>query len=504
MSNRKSGILLHISSLPSPYGIGDFGPYAYKFADFLSKTRQRFWQVLPFNPTEVEFGNCPYNSLSVFAGNTLFISPDLLVRDGLLDKKDLKPKPAFMKERCDYAGVTSYKQKLFSKAYENFRSKKRELREYEKFCSRNSGWLDDFSLFVVLKKVFEGKAWCDWPAGLKNREQRALEDIREKYRVETGREKFLQYIFHRQWNMLKKYCDDKGIKIIGDIPIYVCYDSADVWKNSELFNLDAEKKPITVSGVPPDYFSSTGQLWGNPVYKWDVLKETNYKWWIDRITRDLEIFSMMRIDHFRGFVGYWEIPASETTAVNGRWVQAKAVDFFKTVACRFPEMPFIAEDLGIITDDVREVIKQFNFPGMRVMLFAFGDDNNDNPYLPRNFIENCVAYTGTHDNNTVRGWFENESSAKEKERLFRYLEHKVNADNVHMGFIKLAMGSAANTVIFPMQDILGLGSEARMNIPSTARGNWEWRLLPEQISKRVSDKLLKITEYYKRGYPLRG
>ncbi|MDD5773755.1 MAG: 4-alpha-glucanotransferase [bacterium] len=499
MSNRKSGILLHISSLPSPYGIGDFGPQAYKFADFLGKTKQGFWQVLPFNPTEVEFGNCPYNSLSVFAGNTLFISPDLLARDGFLDKKDLKPKPVFPKEKCDYAGVTSYKQKIFYKAYENFKGKKEGLKEYKEFCLKNSEWLEDFSIFVVLKKVFEGKAWCDWPEGLKNREQSSLEDIRKKYGSEIEREKFLQYVFHKQWYMLKKYCDKNGIKIIGDIPIYVCYDSVDVWKNPELFNLDGNKKPVTVSGVPPDYFSSTGQLWGNPVYRWDALKETNYKWWIDRMARDLEIFDIMRIDHFRGFVGYWEVPASEITAVNGRWVQANAVDFFNTVACKFPGMPFIAEDLGIITDDVREVIKKFNFPGMRVMLFAFGDDNNDNPYLPRNFIENCVVYTGTHDNNTVRGWFENESSAKEKERLFRYLGHEVDSRNAHMGFIKLAMDSVANTVVFPMQDILGLGSYARMNIPSTTCGNWEWRLLPGQITKNVSDKLLKITETYKRG-----
>ncbi|MFH1288215.1 MAG: 4-alpha-glucanotransferase, partial [bacterium] len=398
MSNRKSGILLHISSLPSPYGIGDFGPSAYKFVDFLSKAKQRFWQVLPFNPTETVFGNCPYNSVSVFAGNTLFISPDLLVEDGFLDKKDIKLPPAFREDLCDYAKVTSYKRELFSKAYKNFKKiplnppltkgeiyhpplLKGERGGFKKFCSENSDWLDDFALFTVIREIFNGRVWINWPKGLKNREQGALENISKKHSEEIESEKFLQYIFHKQWHLLKKYCGENGIKLIGDIPIYVCYDSVDVWKNPELFNLDEKKKPITVSGVPPDYFSKTGQLWGNPVYRWDVLKETNYKWWVDRMACTLKLFDIIKIDHFRGLVGYWEVPVCETTAVNGRWVKVNAMDFFNAMTREFPDMPFIAEDLGSITDDVKEVIKQFNFPGMRVMLFAFGDDNNDNPKI---------------------------------------------------------------------------------------------------------------------------
>lgn len=433
MSNQKSGILLHISSLPSPYGIGDFGPSAYKFVDFLVETKQRFWQVLPFNPTEPVFGNSPYSSISVFAGNPLFISPDLLIEDGLLDKRDVMPLPMFPMVKCDYLKVASYKHRLFSRAYKNFKGGA----EFEKFCSENSDWLDDFSLF----------------------------------------EKFLQYIFHKQWFALKRHCNKNGVKIIGDIPMYVCCDSVDVWKNPELFNLDEEKKPITVSGVPPDYFSKTGQLWGNPVYRWDVLKETNYKWWVDRIAHNLKLFDIIKLDHFRGFVGYWEVPANEKTAVNGRWVKADAVDFFSLVARKFPRMPFIAENLGVITGDVKDVIKRFNLTGMRVLLFAFGDDD---------FVEigpNCVVYTGTHDNNTVKGWFKNEAGIKEKERLFRYLGHKVNSNSVHLEFMRLAMKSAAKIAIFPMQDVLGLGSRARMNTPSTTKGNWQWRLLPHQIEE---------------------
>ncbi|MEW6087867.1 MAG: 4-alpha-glucanotransferase [bacterium] len=499
MSNRKSGILLHISSLPSPYGIGDFGPEAYKFADFLFNTKQGAWQVLPFSPTDPVFGNCPYNSISACACNTLFISPDLLAKEGYINKKDLASKPEFPKNKCDYSNAGLYKQKLFEAAYQKFKSRKINHDGFEKFCFENSYWLDDFSLFVFIKRNYKGKIWYEWPDSLKSRDKNVLSNITYEYKGELEKEKFLQYIFFRQWISLRNYCNNRNIKLIGDVPIYVCYDSVDVWKNHELFNLDESQKPVTVAGVPPDYFSATGQLWGNPVFRWDVLKNTNYKWWIDRIAHNLKLFDKIRIDHFRGFEGYWEVPAGETTAINGRWVKAEGADFFRVITEKFSDRPFIAEDLGVITDDVREVMKQFNLPGMRVLLFAFGDDNQDNPYLPRNFIENCVVYTGTHDNNTVKGWFKNEACQKEKERLFHYLGHKAGLKNVHLEFIRLAMESIADTVIFPMQDILGLGSESRMNKPSTTKGNWEWRLSPEQITKDIAGRLLKMTEICGRG-----
>jgi len=497
MKRRRSGILLHITSLPSSYGIGDMGPWAYKFADFLSHTKQHYWQILPLNPTDPVFGNSPYHSISAFANNLLLISPELMVNDGFLFKADLEPLPNFPRNRIDYHEVIAYKKRLFHIAYERF--KKREKDECEQFYAENYYWLEDFTLFIALNAHFKKHIWSSWPQEIRDRQTEALQKVRKQLHERIEMEKFLQYVFLKQWFSLKEYCNQRDIQIFGDMPIYVDYDSVDVWIDPELFKLNEEKQPSFVAGVPPDYFSETGQLWGNPVYRWDVLRERRYAWWMERIKHNLKLFDMVRIDHFRGLVAYWEVPAGEKNAINGKWVEAPAEDFFSVLLKHFPDSPIIAEDLGIITPDVREIMDRFGFPGMKVLLFAFGDDLATNPYLPHNHVKNCVLYTGTHDNNTVRGWFKNEATPEVKKKLNLYLGHSVSAQDVHWELIRIAMMSVADMVIFPMQDTLGLGEEARMNRPSTLEGNWEWQLLPEYLTPSLTQKLREITEIYGRS-----
>ena len=498
MRRRGSGILLHIISLPSVYGIGDLGPEAYRFADFLAETKQSFWQILPLNPTDPAHGNSPYHSISAFASNPLLISPELMVRDGLLTTSDVETVPDYPARRVDYPAVIAFKERLFHLAYERF-TNERGTHEYERFCSENSPWLDDFALFVALKTHFQGKLWAEWPQEVRGRQPEALEVLKNQLYDRVEMQKFLQYVFFQQWNSLRSYCNQRGIQIFGDIPIYVEHDGVDVWTNPELFKLDNGKKPQVVAGVPPDYFSETGQRWGNPIYRWDVLKDTGYAWWIRRLQHNIKLFDLIRIDHFRGFVGYWEVPAGEANAINGRWVEAPAEDFLNALLRRFPQLPIIAEDLGVITPDVREVMHRFELPGMKVLLFAFGEDLPTNPYIPHNLPRNCVLYTGTHDNNTTRGWFEREATPEIKERLFRYLGREVPAEHIHWELIRLAMMSVANMVIVPMQDILGLGEEARMNRPATSQGNWQWQLLPEQLTPLLAERLLEMTELYGRA-----
>lgn len=494
MNNRGSGVLLHVTSLPSAFGIGDLGPGAYKFVDFLSQTKQHYWQFLPINPIDPSFGYSPYSSISAFAGNTLFISPEVLVADGLLSKDDLASVSFLGENHCDYAAVVPYKEELLNWAYLNFKNTRANKIEFEHFCMNNSYWLEDFALFVVLKEILGGRSWNEWPEEYKDREEGYLDAVRHKHADELEKVKFLQYIFNKQWHWLKGYCQQKGVRMIGDIPIYVSYDSADVWTHPRIFKLDENKKASFVAGVPPDYFSQTGQLWGNPVYSWEALRETGYQWFLERFAHNLELFDVMRIDHFRGFVAFWEVAVVEKTAVKGRWMSAPAYDFFNVLINRFGRMPIIAEDLGIITDDVREVMRHFAFPGMRVLLFAFGDDSPTHPYLPHNYVQNCVVYTGTHDNNTARGWFDSEAASLEKERLFRCVGHEVSSESVNWELIQLAMRSIANTVIIPMQDILGLGAAARMNQPAQPRGNWVWRLKLQQLSPDIEKMLADITE----------
>ena len=498
MGKRGSGILLHLTSLPSSFGIGDMGPWAYRFGEFLAEAKQSYWQILPLNPTAPIYANSPYLSTSAFACNPLFISPDLLIQDDLLVISDLKLPPEFSAEKVSYKAVHHYKKMLLDRAFERFQGRK-NLPEYERFCREQSYWLDDFALFKALKPRYRGKVWSDWPPDLRDRQPEALQAARKELFPELEREKFHQYVFFKQWLALKNFCNQKGVQIIGDIPIYVNYDSSDVWVHPELFKLDEQKKPYVVAGVPPDYFSKTGQLWGNPLYGWEVMKAGGYTWWIQRIAHNLKLFDLVRIDHFRGLVAYWEVPATERTAVNGKWVEAPAMDFFNQLAKKFPHLPIIAEDLGIITPDVREVMNHFKFTGMKVLLFAFGDDLSTNPYLPHNLPRNCVAFTGTHDNNTIKGWFEREATPEEKKNLWRYLGREVAIDDLPWELIRMVMMSVANTTIFPMQDVLGMGAEARMNHPSTQEGNWEWRLLPDQFTPALATRLRELTEIYGRS-----
>lgn len=499
MLKRTSGILLHITSLPSPFGIGDLGPAAYQFSNFLSRTKQTYWQVLPLNPTDQACGNSPYSSPSAFAGNPLLISLELLVESGLLKKEEVEDIPPFPMGRCDYVSVIPYKSRLLHLAYDSFKKEVKVRDAFRVFCKENEEWLEDFALFMAIKKHLKGKPWREWGKDLKDRNSEYLKRVREDLLEEIEREKFYQYLFFTQWFSLKEECNGKGIRLIGDLPIYVNYDSADVWAHPEIFNLDEEKKPLGVAGVPPDYFSKTGQLWGNPTFRWDRLQATGYRWWFDRISHNLRLFDILRLDHFRGFVGFWEVLSSETTAVNGKWVDAPAHDFFSTLLKRFPVHSFIAEDLGIITPDVKEVMNRFGFPGMRILQFAFGEDSPTHPYLPHNFIPNAIVYTGTHDNNTIRGWFEKETSKEEKKRVFRYLGREVPSEQLPIELIRLGMMSVAQTVIVPLQDLLGLGEEARMNRPATLSGNWEWRLLPEQLTTSHEEILLEMTETYGRS-----
>jgi 4-alpha-glucanotransferase len=486
---RASGVLLHITSLPSRYGIGDLGPQAYHFAELLAKAKQSYWQVLPLCPTARIYHYSPYSSLSVFAGNTLLISPELMCRDGLLTKKDIREVPDFPEARVNYRKVSRYKTRLFNAAFERFK-KIPQKADYWKFCSENKDWLEDYSVFVVLRRLYGFKAWCDWPGDLKNKKCKALDSIKEKLQVPIERQKFLQYLFFKQWFSLKDYCNKRGIQIIGDVPIYAAYDSADVWANPEIFKLTAEKKRRFVAGVPPDFFSRTGQLWGHPVYDWRELKKTGYNWWIQRIRHNLNLFDIIRIDHFRGFVAYWQVRAGAKTAANGKWIKGPAEDFFIQLFKHFQRHRFIVEDLGHITPNVRAYIKKHKLRCTRVLLFGFDGNLAKNPHWIENHIKNCALYTSTHDSNTVRGWFENEAGPQQKKKLFERLGHKVSADKIHFELIKLAMSSAAETVIVPVQDLLGLGRQARMNLPATRRRNWSWKLKFGRITKQHSISII--------------
>ena len=497
MNHRSSGILLHVTSLPSRFGIGDIGPSAHRFIDFLHETKQGLWQILPLNPTDQGCCNSPYHSHSAFAFNPLLISPEAMLSQGLLISSDLEPIPAGRPDIVDYHSVSDYKHSLFQKGFERF-EKGRENGEFERFCRENAFWLGDFALFMALKGRFGGKVWSEWPNEFRNRDPVALREAGETLRDSIQKEKFLQYLFFRQWTSLKAYAKEKGVRIIGDVPIYAVYDSVDVWVHPNLFNLDSDLNPVTVAGVPPDYFSKTGQLWGNPVYRWEALKESGYEWWIRKIEHSLSLHDFVRIDHFRGFVAYWQVPAGRTDAIQGEWVEAPAVDFFTKLASRFSPLPVIAEDLGIITDDVREIITCFGLPGMKVLLFAFSAEP-ENPYLPHNFVRESVVYTGTHDNNTARAWFEGEAAEEELKTMSRYLGKDPDPKEVHWDLIRMAMMSVARWAVFPLQDILGLGPEARMNRPATTKGNWEWRSLPEQITPSVKRRLLEMTETYGRA-----
>lgn len=497
---RSGGILLHPTSLPGPYGIGDLGPQAYRFVDWLESTGCKLWQILPLGPTG--YGDSPYQCFSAFAGNPYLISPDLLIQDGLLNQDDLRDAPAFPASRVDFGLLIPWKLNLLLRAYARFPSAPKDFRDgFEYFCAQNVAWLDDYSLFMALKDSHGGNAWNTWEESLRTREPAAMEEARRELSSDILRHSFYQYLFFRQWDNLRTYANEKGIKIIGDAPIFVAYDSADVWSHPELFYLDEAGSPTVVAGVPPDGFSATGQLWGNPLYRWDAHKESGYAWWLERIKFALKTIDLLRLDHFRGFAGYYEIPAGDKTAENGHWVPGPGADLFRAIDASLSDglataeisLPIIAEDLGLITPDVIALLDEFQLPGMRVLQFGFSSP--DHPFLPHNYVENCVAYTGTHDNDTARGWLETTTDA-EREFALRYLDS--DGSNFAWDLIRAVWSSVAGIVITPIQDVLNLGSEARMNYPSTLGGNWEWRTREEDLSPALAEKLHELNWLYLR------
>ena len=520
---RSSGILLHPTSLPGPFGIGDLGPRAYKFADFLVAAGQSFWQVLPLGPTG--YGDSPYACYSAFAGNTLLISPERLVSEGLLDSADLSLRSlrssasnpdltqraaenAESAERVDFGEVHKFKEALLRKAYERYtKTTETALRSaFETFAQEQAQWLEDYALFRALKDAHGGVAWNEWEPSLLRRTPAALTRSREQLREEVEAHMFYQFLFFRQWFALKHYCNEHGIKIVGDLPIFVAHDSADVWTNPEQFKLDKNGKPLVVAGVPPDYFSSTGQLWGNPLYNWEGMQADGFKWWIERVRATFTVVDIARVDHFRGFAACWEIPGGDKTAERGQWVEAPGRELFTTIRKALGELPIIAEDLGVITPDVIELRKEFGFPGMRILQFGFGSDSK-NIDLPHNYVPNVVAYTGTHDNDTTVGWFKSvagEGSTRtakqiERERTFCLDYLNIRGEEIHWGFIRGVLASVANTAIVPLQDLLGLGSEARMNLPNSTEGNWAWRFQENELKPDLAARLKQLTELYGRN-----
>lgn len=489
---RTSGVLMPISSIPSPYGIGTMGKQARKFVDFLVKGGQKYWQILPICPTS--YGDSPYQSFSSFAGNPYFIDLEYLCKDKLLTKKECESfqwgsNPKYV----DYGIMYESRYALLRKVYARFT--KKEPQDFEKFCENEKQWLDDYALFMALKDANGGQAWSNWDKSLRLREKKAMEEATEKYSEEIRFYKMLQYLFYQQWNALKTYANEAGIEIIGDVPIYVAGDSADVWANPDQFYLDENLEPIEVAGCPPDAFSDDGQLWGNPLFRWDVMKKDGYTWWTRRIKAMSELYDIIRIDHFRGFDSFYAIPAKDDTAKNGQWKQGPGMDLFCELEKKLGKLPIIVEDLGFLTPSVHKLLKDSGFPGMKVIQFAF-DSREESDYLPHTYTNHCVVYTGTHDNDTVMGWMKTAPKASVK-----YAKEYLNLtkeEGYNWGMMRAAWSSVADMAIVPMQDILGLGSEARINTPSTLGNNWKWRATPEQIDAKVAKKLYHYMQMYGR------
>jgi len=496
MFERSSGILFHPTSLPGKYGIGTLGKEAYAFIDFLKKSRQKLWQIFPLGPTG--YGDSPYQSFSSFAGNPYLIDFDLLIEAHLLSEEDLRD--VFFgdnEEYIDYGAIYNQKYPLLRKAYENFKSSdNHEMREnLEHFKRENASWLNDYSLYISLKNHFNGLPWNEWVHDIKNREHGAMEHYKNELADDIEYHNFIQFLFFKQWGDVKRYANENGIKIIGDIPIFVAADSSDAWANPEIFLFDEERKPVKVAGVPPDYFSATGQLWGNPLYNWQKLKETNYSWWVERVRANLSTCDIIRIDHFRGFEAYWAVPYGDDTAINGQWEPGPGIDLFNAIKSQLGELPIIAEDLGLMTQGVIDLREATGFPGMKILGFAF-DSGEENDYLPHTYTKNCVVYTGTHDNDTLIGWFQ---KAKEEDRQFArdYLNSRSD-DEIHWDAIRGAWSSVASMAISPVQDFLGLGSEARINTPGVAAGNWQWRLRHGVLTDELAERIAKLTRVYSR------
>lgn len=493
---RYSGILLHPTSLPSPYGIGDMGQGAYDFVDFLEKSGQTLWQVLPLGPTG--YGDSPYQSYSVFAGQTLLISPDKLVEQKLLAAGDVQQHSEFDEKQVKYGDVLTWKTEIFTKAYEAFKAgnDKELAEEYESFLKEHSFWLDDYAFYMAARAENGNQGWMNWDEELQNPTAKVRKEWEEKLADAIGYQKFLQFEFYKQWGELKVYANGKGVSIVGDMPIFVSVDSSDVWANKSLFCLDSKGYPTEVAGVPPDYFSVTGQLWGNPLYDWAAHKKQGYKWWIARIKTQFTQVDYLRIDHFRGFEAYWAVPAGEETAINGQWKKGPGADLFTAIQKALgDDLPIFAEDLGIITPEVEKLRDQFRFPGMKVLQFGFEAWPHD-IFYPHNFTTtNCICYTGTHDNDTTVGWYD-KVKEEARDRVRRYLN--CDGGNVSWDFIRLAMSSIAKYAIYPMQDVLKLGSEARMNVPGVLGANWAWRFTKADLQEWHAVELKKMTELFNR------
>lgn len=500
---------MHPTSLPGPYGIGDLGPEAYRFADFLHASGQRTWQVLPLNPTG--YGDSPYQSFSAFAGNPLLISLDRLMNEGFLQERDLGAVPQFPPHEVLFGKVIAWKYPVLRVAAKKFfAAASEELRnEYEVFCNENAAWLDDFALFMAAKEAHDLVIWTKWDPALARREPAAMQAWSAKLAESVSAHKFWQFEFFRQWRSLQRYCHEREIKLMGDIPIYVAHDSSDVWANRDLFHLDSDGNPTKVAGVPPDYFSATGQLWGNPIYRWDLMKQQGYRWWIQRFRAALSLFDVVRVDHFRGFEAYWEVPGGEPTAQNGTWIKGPGADLFDVVTGVLGDLPIIAENLGVITPEVEAIRHRFGYPGMALLQFAFGNDPQGPSFRPHNYPRELVAYTGGHDNDTTVGWWESgiadstrtaEDLRKEHEFTSQYLGFDLGRPGLEINwvFIRALYVSVANTVLVPVQDIVGLGSSARMNLPGRSWGNWKWRLAAGELTPLHQARLKEFTRVYDR------
>lgn len=494
LTRRGSGILLHPTSLPGLFGGGDFGVDAYRFVDWLARAGQGYWQMLPLG--EIGSGNSPYMCRSAFAGNVLLIDLAELADQGWLHPDDLEPHPGFRSDRVDYALMQPFRMERLHRAAQRFFAvgSKKMHRMFGEFCLAEREWLNDYALFMTIAAQQEERSWVDWPGNLARREPQALRDVEEGHAGEVDFWKFCQWCFTRQWTRMKEYASTHGIKIIGDVPIFVAHHSADVWAHPELFELDGNGHPTVVAGVPPDYFSQTGQLWGNPLYRWDVHEQTGFSWWIARMRHALKLADLVRIDHFRGFAAYWEVPADAPDATGGKWVAAPGEKLFEAMHQAIPDMPIIAEDLGVITPDVVELRHKFDLPGMRVLQFAFAEDDS-NHFLPHHYAPNTVAYTGTHDNDTTLGWW---NSASEHEKAFACQYLGSDGQSIQWDMMRAISGSVANIVIYPMQDVLGLSGEHRMNYPGHPVGNWEWRFSWTQLQPEQTQALAGMSMEYHR------
>ncbi len=508
MSGRRSGILLHPTSLPGRYGVGDLGPEAYRFVDFLAGARQGLWQVLPLGPTG--YGDSPYQCFSAFAGNPLLVSPERLVAERWLSPSDLEGAPSFPERHVDFEAVSRFRRPLLERAFEGFeaRATASDRKRLQAFCRVQRTWLEDFALFAALKDAHGGSPWTKWDRDLARRRPAALARVRKELARQVERQRFVQHQFFTQWAELRRHCHERSVRIMGDLPIFVAHDSADVWANPELFYLEEDGSPTHIAGVPPDYFSATGQRWGNPLYRWAAMRKTGYRWWIERFRATLALVDVVRVDHFRGFEAYWEVPATEPTAIKGRWVKGPGAALFRAVEATLGKLPIVAENLGVITPAVEAMRERFGFPGMAILQFAFGTDPQAPSFRPHNYVRNLVVYTGTHDNDTTVGWWTSKGagdSTRTPEQIERESDHCrrflgfTDEREVHWAFIRTVLASVADTALVPLQDVLGLGSEARMNLPGQPTGNWRWRFEAHRLTAEIRDRLGELTLLYDRA-----